>query len=279
MSIPKIKRIFLTSCLTMLAILIVFIVNFPIIWVISTSLKPYGGLFTSKLTILPENPTLSSFQYVLFESNFFLWLKNSLIVSITTVIILVFLSFPGAYALSRFKFFGKKTTLYSLLITQFIPSVLVLIPLYTILARLRLLNSLITLSLVYVAGGIPWSMWLMKTYLDGIPRDLDEAAIVDGASYFRIAWYILFPLAKPSIMVIVFLNFLGSMGEFLIANVILEPGNWTLPIGLYRMIIQYQTPWNKFAAMALLISIPSIIVYAIGQHYLRTGLTLTGIKG
>lgn len=279
MNLFKIKRKIPTLGLTTLAILTVLIVLFPVFWVITTSLKPYGGLFTSKLAIIPENPTLSPYYWVLFESKFFYWLKNSLIVSAITITIQLLLSFPGAYAFSRFKFFGKAQLLYALLITQFIPTVLLLIPLFIILARLHLLNSLVTLSLFYVASGVPWSMWLLKTYLDGISRDFDEAALMDGASHFTIIWRIVFPLARPSIMVVVFLTFLGAMGEFLISRIVLGPEKWTLPIGLYRMIIQYQTPWNKFAAMAVLIAVPSAIVYAIGQRYLRTGLTLGGVKG
>lgn len=279
MNLLRIKRKIPTLGLTTLAILTVLIVLFPVVWIISTSLKPHGGLFLSKLAIIPENPTLSSFYWVLFKSKFFHWLKNSLIVSAMTITILLLLSFPGAYAFSRYKFFGKRILLYALLSTQFIPTVLILIPLFIILARLHLLNSLVSLSLIYVAGGIPWSMWFLKTYLDGISRDFDEAALMDGASSFEIIWRILFPLAKPSIMVVVFLTFLGSMGEFLIANVVLGPENWTLPIGLYRMIIQYQTPWNKFAAMAVLIAVLVISAYAIGQRYLKAGLTLGGIKG
>ena len=278
MNLSKVKRKIVIFNMTSLATLTVLMVLFPVLWVITTSLKPYGGLFTPKLVLIPENPTLSAFYWVLFESQFFIWLGNSLVVSIMTVLLLLLLSFPGAYALSRFKFFGKEKILYALLFTQFIPGVLTLIPLFTILARLRLLGSLGTLSLIYVAGGVPWSMWLLKTYLDGISREFDDSALMDGASYFKLVWRIMFPLSKPSVMVVAFLAFLGAMSEFLIANVVLTE-NWTLSKGLFRMIIQYQTPWNKFAAMSILIAVPILVVYVLGQRYLKAGLTLGGIRG
>jgi len=152
-----------------------------------------------------------------------------------------------------------------------------MIPLYVIMARLHLLNSLFSLAFFFAAAGAPGYTWLLKTYLDSIPFDYDEAAIADGASYLQLLWRVILPSAKSGFAIITFFIFIGTWSEFLISQTVLGTENYTLAVGLYQLTSQTNIPWNKFSAMAILMAIPAIIAYYLVSRHFK-GLTL-GIKG
>lgn len=263
------------------AIIIVATFLFPIYWIVMSSFRPYGSLFTTTFEIVPHEVTLDAYKWVLFESKFFLWLRNSLIVSLLTLGLTLVLVVPAAYAFSRFQFAGKGKLLYGYLaFTQFAGGMGLagLIALYAILAYFNLLNSLLVLSIIYAAGAVPFNTWLLKTYFDTIPKDFDEAALVDGASYFDVMLRILLPVAKPGIATVAVFSFMGGWSEFILAQTILDPENYTLPVGLFQLVGVYETPWNRFAAMSLLFAIPVVILYMLAQRYLQAGLAMGGVK-
>jgi arabinogalactan oligomer/maltooligosaccharide transport system permease protein len=282
MNFYHIKRKSLGVVLTLAAVLLVIAILFPVYWIISSSLRPYATLYTTTFEIIPKGATLGAFYWVLFKSKFLFWMGNSLIVLFLTNLISLLVVCPSAYAFSRFKFVGKGVLLYSFFVlTQAMGglSIIGLIGLYFLLAHLGMLNSLIVLSFIYAASTVPFNTWFLKTYYDSLPRDLDESALVDGASFFQTLRHVILPIAKPGIFTVIIFTSIVVWSEWVIAGIILSPGNYTVPIGLVGLMGSWETPWNRFAAMAILYSIPIIILFMVSQRYLKQGLTLGAVKG
>ena len=276
----KIK--FLSGVLTGLVLLIVMAGLFPLYWIVSAALRPYGTLYTTEVRLIPTDATLDAFQWLLFKSKFFIWLKNSLIVYIVTLFTCLITIIPASYTLSRFKFSGKNSLLSSYFVLSQIMtgvSVIGLIALYTLLLKLKLINSLITLGLIYAACLVPFTSWYLKAYFDSLPKDFDEAALMDGASFFQNLRYVIVPVAKPGVTVAIILITVITWSEWVLASILLGSENFTLPVGLVSLQVRWETPWNRFAAMSILYAIPIITVFVLAQRYLKAGLTLGGIKG
>jgi len=282
MNFGHIKRKIPDVVLTLAAILIIIAILFPVYWIVSSSLRPYGTLYTTTFQIIPKGATLDAFHWVLFESNFLFWMRNSLIVLFLTNLICLLVVCPSAYAFSRFKFFGKGGLLYSFFVlTQVMGglSIIGLIGLYFLLSHLGMLNSLIVLSFIYAASMVPFCTWFLKTYYDSLPRDLDESALVDGASFLQTLRHVILPIAKPGIFTIIIFTSIAVWSEWVIAGIILSPENYTVPIGLVGLMGTWETPWNRFAAMAIFYAIPMVILFMVSQRFLKQGLTLGAVKG
>jgi len=282
MNFGHIKRKILDVGLTLAAILIVIAILFPVYWIVSCSLRPYATLYTTTFEIIPKGATLDAFHWVLFESSFLFWMRNSLIVLFLTNLISLLVVCPSAYAFSRFKFSGKGGILYIFFVlTQVMGglSIVGLIGLYFLLMHLGMLNSLIVLSFIYAASTVPFNTWFLKTYYDTLPRDLDESALVDGASFLQTLRHVILPIAKPGIFTIIIFTSIAVWSEWVIAGIILSPGNYTVPIGLVGLMGTWETPWNRFAAMAILYAIPMVILFMLSQRFLKQGLTLGAVKG
>ena len=157
--------------------------------------------------------------------------------------------------------------------------IIVLIPLYTILVHLKLINSLVVLGLIYSASIVPFISWYLKTYFDSIPKDFDEAALIDGASFNQIWRYVIIPIAKPGIYTSIIFISLIMWSEWIIGGILLGSEKFTLPVGLVTLQARWETPWNHFAAMAIVYSIPMFIMFMIGRRYLKAGLQMGGLKG
>ncbi len=282
MKIAGPQRAVFSLVITILTVLVLIAVVFPVFWIITTAIRPFPTISVPKFELIPKNATLEGFRWVLFESSFFLWLKNSLIVSAITVTLTLFLTILGAYSFSRFRFWGKESFLYGYFIaSQFVGAfgITALIALYAFLARLGVINSLIILALIYTSGGIPFNTWLLKTYFDTLPKDFDEAALMDGASFLKVIYYVFLPIARPALAVVALFSFMGSWSEFILAQTLLGPENYTLPVGLWGLVGRWETPWNHFAAMAILFALPIVVFFIIAQRYLVAGLAQGGIKG
>jgi len=278
----RIREKMLTIVLTTLAILITLVFVSPFVWIISSSLRPYASLYSTEFKIIPDDATLDSFRWALFESKFFYWFKNSLIVYIISLVVSLSITIPAGYTFSRFSFFGKNTLLNSyFVLTQFMSGmgIIALIPLYTILVRIRLTNSLVTLGLIYAASVVPFITWYLKTYFDSIPRDFDEAAILDGASFSQIWRYVILPISKPGIYTAIIFISIIIWSEWIIGGILLSADKFTLAVGLVTLQSSWETPWNHFAAMALMYAIPICIIFMLARRYLTAGLTMGGLKG
>jgi arabinogalactan oligomer/maltooligosaccharide transport system permease protein len=252
---------------------------YPVLWVFKIAFGSQKGLAIS-LSLFPASPTLENFKYILFEKPFFSWLLNSFAVSAVTAVIGIFLAATAGYAFSRFRFPGRTAGLLSFLITQMFPGTLMMIPLYLIVNWLGLLDNLIGLIIVYSTSAIPFCVWMLKGYFDTIPKDLEESALIDGASKGLIFYKIILPLAKPALAVTALFSFMTAWNEYILAATFMNRElSYTLPVALRNFVGQFAQDWGLFAAGAILVSIPIVALFFMLQRYLVSGLTAGSVKG
>jgi arabinogalactan oligomer/maltooligosaccharide transport system permease protein len=270
-----------------LALLALFFALFPIIWIFSASIDPSNSLASQQL--IPRNATLQNYANLL-NSNLFpfrVWMWNSLRIALTTTVLGVLLTALAAYAFSRFRFTGRRSLLQTILLIQVFPNFLNMVALYLILQQLGqyipwlALNTHGGLILLYLGGVLGVNTWLMKGYFDTVPRDLDEAAMMDGASHWQTFWTVIMPLVRPILVVVGLLGFVGSYSEYILARIMLTTvENYTLAVGLSLFIRdQYANRWGQFAAGALIGALPTVIIFLALQRYLVGGLTAGAVKG
>ena len=264
---------------------LVAVVLYPVLLVCKKAFEP-GRQFALSASPVPTALTLDHFSE-LFTSRgangellFLRHALNSIVVALLTTVVGVSLSCTAAYALSRFRFPGRKTGLTMFLVVQMFPATLLLLPLYVILNKLGLLNSIAGLVLVYSTTAIPFCVWTLKGYFDSLPRELLEAARVDGAGPVKIFWSIVLPLARPGIAVTALFSFMTAWNEFIMASTFLtDDEKYTLPVLIQSSVGQFSADWGKFAAGALVTSVPVMIVFYVLQKYLVGGLTAGAVKG
>lgn len=265
--------------LTLLVILILWAV-LPFLWMVSTAFKTTEETYTSPPLWIPHHPTIKNFLYIVKRGAFLTYFRNSVTVAVSTTVISIILSSLAGYSFSRFKFFGGHSLLLLFLITQMFPGALLIIPLFQIIKFLKLLNTLYALILSHITFSLPLCTWLMKGFFDQIPRELEEAAMIDGCSRISAMIYIIFPLAFPGIIAASIFSFIGSWDEFIFALTFTSSDEVrTLPIGLQRFIGSYEIYWNHLGAASVLTTIPVIILFLFIQKYMVKGLTAGSVKG
>ena len=260
-------------------------VLYPVVLVVKKAFEP-GRQFALSASPVPRALTLDHFRDLLGargshgELSFLHHAGASLAVAIATTAVGIALSCTAAYALSRFRFPGRTSALTGFLVVQMFPASLLIIPLYVLLHQLGLLNSLSGLVLVYSTTAIPFCVWTLKGYFDSLPRELFEAARVDGAGPFRIFWTIVLPLARPGIAVTALFSFMTAWNEFIMASTFLtDEGKYTLPVMLQSSVGQFSADWGRFAAGALVTSLPVMALFYVLQKFLVGGLTAGAVKG
>jgi len=266
--------------------LIIFSV-FPILWVISASFNPTGSLATQ--TLIPANPGLDNYRTLLTsgEVPFWTWFKNSLKIALITDVLSLSITTIAAYAFSRFRFRGRQTMLKAILLIQVFPALLALVATFLMISQIGDvfpflgLNTHASLILVYLGGAMGINIWLMKGFLDTIPRDIDESAMVEGATDWQIFTRLILPLLRPILVVIAILNYIGTYGEFILARVLLKGAEqYTLMVGLQVFAgAQFNQRWGVFAAGALIGALPIMIIYLVLQDQIVGGLTQGAVKG
>ena len=260
--------------------LFAFIAVFPILNIITVSLRPSDQLLQRSLALIPEGASLNNYRVLLTETAFLRWLGNSLLVSLVVTVTGVALASTAGYALSRFRFKGRKGALSGILVTQMFPATMLLLPLYIVLVRLGLINSYLGIVVIYTATALPFCVWQMKGYYDTIPASLEEAARIDGASPWQAFYKVILPLAAPALVITALFSFMSAWNEYVVAAVVLQDTElFTLPVGLKLFQSSLATQWGLYAAGSLLVSIPVIALFLVLSRYLISGLTLGAVKG
>lgn len=295
--VPKEKSLPLGKQLLLQALLlfITLTVLFPILWVVSMSLDP-RGLRPLTLTLIPANASLDAYTAVIDKPTnnpvgFWELAKNSFALASSVAVLSVLIGVFAAYAFARFKFTGRQFLMLAIIIVLMLPSVASLAPLFVLLNKVQvsiagvtfnLRNSLLGVGLAIISGALPFAIWNLKGYIDTIPKELEEAALIDGASANQTFFRIILPLAMPALAVTAFLGFLTGWTEFAISwQFLTNPKDFTLAMALWNMTGQYadNTPWSRFSAMAILVALPVAAVYLSLQKYIVGGLTVGGVKG
>ncbi|MDN5304520.1 MAG: arabinogalactan oligomer / maltooligosaccharide transport system permease protein [Fusobacteriaceae bacterium] len=260
-------------------ILMAFLTTYPLLNVLSVSLRPGDQLFSMTLKIIPDNWTLENYRIALFEKDLLIWLKNSLIISIMTAAFGVVLSISAAYAFSRFRFWGRKSGMMIFLVTQMFPAPMLLLPMYILLVKLGLINQFLGLLIPYIATAVPFSVWNLKGYFDTVPKSLEESAYIDGCNVVQALIKIVLPLSTPAIAISFLFSFMTAWSEYIVARIILTNKKLlTLPVGLVNLQGQFATSWGIYSAAAIITSIPVIILFISLSRYLVGGLTVGGVK-
>jgi arabinogalactan oligomer/maltooligosaccharide transport system permease protein len=270
-----IEKLILYAILVMLCIITLT----PVIWIVLSSLQSGTSLFSS--TLIPKNITFIHYKELFTETDFPKWYMNTLKIATINMFVSVILTTLTAYAFSRFKFKGRKQGLMALMILQMFPAFLAMAAIYILISKLGLLDSHWGLILVYAGGQIPFNTWLCKGFFDGIPRSLDEAAKIDGASNMTIFVKVILPLAQPIITLVALTNFMGPWFDFIFPQILLRSSDKkTLAIGLFDWVQKQQnTQFTRFAAGAILVAIPITLLFVFLQKYIVEGLSSGATKG
>jgi arabinogalactan oligomer / maltooligosaccharide transport system permease protein len=271
----------------LITLLLIIFALFPVVWTFSASIDPASSLGRQQL--IPNNWGFDHYLD-LWNSDIFpypIWLWNSIKISTISTFLSLFITTISAYAFSRFRFMGRQNMLKTILLIQVFPGMLAMIALFAIVQQLGEyipwlgLNTHAGLILVYMSGAMGINIWLMKGFFDSIPRDIDESAMVDGATHWQTFWLLLFPLIRPILVVVGILTFVGTYSDFVLARVLLKSTEqYTVMVGLFIFQSgQFAQKWGPFTAGALMAAIPIIIIYLLLQDYIVGGLTQGAVKG
>jgi ABC-type glycerol-3-phosphate transport system permease component len=265
--------------LLIVGLAIVFVVDFPILTVALNSFRTTENILSSQ-NILPTEPTLANYVYINSRTHFWTFLLNSGIVAMGSTALGIFLAALAGFSMSRFRapFLGSYNQ--ALLIVQMFPLILAIIPLFIFFRKLDMVNNFVPVILVYTVTQLPFSTWMLRSYFDSIPRDLDEAAKVDGCSPLRSFVQIILPLASPGIAAVAIFSFLFSYNEFFISSVFLrDEDRMTIPVGIQSFMQQYSADWGSLMASATLAMVPTLILFLLIQKYLISGALAGAVKG
>jgi multiple sugar transport system permease protein len=257
-----------------------FITLAPLVWVLSTSFKPNEEAISFPPKFLPDNPTLDNYLFVLTDPKLVTSLFNSLLVSIASTALSVAVSALGGYAFARFEFKGKNLLMSTIMGLFMIPVVINIIPLYIMLANVGLLNSLLALILTFQILIIPLNIFLLKNYFETIPKELEEAALIDGCSRLRALWHIIVPISMPGFLIAAILSFRFSWNEFVLPIVLSNrPDAMLFQVALYQFISLYRIDWGYLTAGINIALIPVVVLMLFFQKRMIRGLTLGAVRG
>ncbi|HEX6507672.1 MAG TPA: sugar ABC transporter permease [Chloroflexota bacterium] len=253
----------------------------PIVLLLIASLTAGNALFANSL--IPQHFSLEHYRNVFdpAQTSIIIWLRNSAIVAGSTGVLVALLVATTGYAFSRFRFRGRKYGLMALLLIQMFPAQMSFIALYFFLLKIGLLNTLQGLILVFLGGGIPFMAWLFKGYVDGLPRDLEESAYVDGANRWQAYWKVILPLTRPMLATVFIFQVINVYNDYILTNFLIQdPNKYTVTVGLRGFINQqFGQNWNDFAAGAVIAAIPLALMFLLAQRWLVSGLSAGAVKG
>lgn len=281
MSKRKLKEGLGLTILNLFFIVLCFITLIPILYALSVSLNGQNSLLSSDFSFIPKDFTLDNYREVLFGENIAVWFRNTVFLAVVTVFLSLLIAVPAAYCFSRQKFPGRKTILKGLVLLNSFPAILSMFAIYRLLRPMGLINRRAGLILVYTGTMAVFSLWNTKGYFDTIPTEIEEAARMDGASDIQVVLKIVLPLAKPSIITTALQVLIYVWNEYIYATTFMTgEDQYTLAAGLNSLQATEMTgSWPVFAAAAITVSIPVLIIFFLCQKYMTSGLTAGGVKG
>ena len=253
---------------------------FPFYWMVNTSLKPASEIFLSPPTFISSNWSLDAYTSLLTQKPLLRFFMNSLIVSAGTTLLSLVLAALAAYGLTRFFPGGATLFVMFLLFTKMLPETLLVIPYFQLMSDLGLLNTYFALVLAYSSFALPFSVWMLIGFFRSIPREIDEAAIVDGASYLQIFGLIILPLARPGLVAVALFTFLIAWNSYLWALVLTTDSSmFVLSVGIANMVGEYRVQWNELMAAAVIAALPVVVLYSMLERHLVNAITAGAVKG
>jgi len=253
---------------------------FPLYWLLKISVTPERLIYTNGTALWPSATTLENFRTVIFNTNFMAYFMNSVFVSFGTAAATTLIAAAAGYCFSRFEFRGKRIVILLMLVTQMFPLLMIITPIYKIVAALGLLNTLTSLIVVYTAFNVPFATFLMQSFFDGIPKDLDEAAMIDGCTRFQALRTVVFPLTLPGLAATLGFVFTAAWSELLFALMLINSNDtMTFPVGLLTFVSKFSVDWGQMMAAGVLALVPSCLFFIFIQRYLVQGLTSGAVKG
>ncbi len=254
----------------------VIITLLPLVWILDIALSPGNALGGT----IGDSFTGEHFSKILSSDSFWTWMTNSLIVSVGTCLLGLTIAIPAGYAFSRYKFTGRDVSMFAFLLVQMFPGIIILVPYFLVMKSLGLLNSHLGLILAYCVTALPLCVWMLKGFFDTVPRELEEAAVLDGCNQYQVFTKVVLPLSLPAIAVTALFSFLAAWNEFLLALTFNTSNDmYTLPVGLASLISSTGQAWGDFAAASLLVSLPVALLFLFFQKFLIEGLSAGGVKG
>jgi ABC-type glycerol-3-phosphate transport system permease component len=252
----------------------------PFVWILSTSFKERGEIMTSPIHYIPHHPTLSNFIDSWQKNPLGRWYINTTIVSVSSTVIAMFLAMFAGYGFSRFHIKGKNVLLVLILFANMFPACLIVIPYFVWMSKLRLINTYPGLIVTYLSGALPFSIWMLKGFFDSIPREMDQAAMIDGCNRFSAFFRVILPLSAPGISAATLYSFLVAWNNYLYSLILVTRDNMmTLNVGITKFISEAGVRWGEMNAVAVLTSLPIILAFIIFEKYMVAGISAGAVKG
>ena len=276
----KTKNAIGTTIRVLVLVFFFLLVVLPIYWIVITSFKTSGEILDlNNITFFPKDFTLENYTGLFEQFHYGVLLKNSLLVSVASALVVTVFSMLGGYSLARYKFRGKQTVVLFFLITQMIPGILVIIPLYIIFSKLGMINTHIGLFIYYVTVNLPFCVITMRSFFERIPITLEEAAKVDGCTKMQSLFKIVFPIMFPGIVSVFVFGFIGAWNELIAGSIFIStPAMWTIPVGLKTLIGKYNVEWGLLMAGGVMALIPTALMFAVMQKFIVEGMTAGAVK-
>ena len=276
----KTKNAIGTTIRVLVLVFFFLLVVLPIYWIVITSFKTSGEILDlNNITFFPKDFTLENYTGLFEQFHYGVLLKNSLLVSVASALVVTVFSMLGGYSLARYKFRGKQTVVLFFLITQMIPGILVIIPLYIIFSKLGMINTHIGLFIYYVTVNLPFCVITMRSFFERIPITLEEAAKVDGCTKMQSLFKIVFPIMFPGIVSVFVFGIIGAWNELIAGSIFIStPEMWTIPVGMKTLIGKYNVEWGLLMAGGVMALIPTALMFAVMQKFIVEGMTAGAVK-
>jgi ABC-type glycerol-3-phosphate transport system permease component len=262
------------------ALALLLFTAFPLMWMASTAFKVSSEIFATPPTLLPRTFTLANLERLFAETRFLTYLANSLTVALSTAALTLIVSTPAAYSLTRFRFAGREKLAALILFTYMFAPIMIIIPFYVMMRFLGLNNTHVGLVLAYTAFCLPFNLWLLRTFFQGIPIDIEQAALIDGANRLQAVIYVVVPLALPGVVATGIFTFILAWNDYIFARVLIGADELkTLPVGIADLYNASVVDWGMIMAAGLLVILPVLGVFMFIQRYMVTGWGAGGVKG